>query len=320
MRKPFVLTIDVEPDDRVPDQAAAGDWAGLDVCVGWLEELRPLLAERTGRPVRFNWFLRADPQVAGVYGSADWVFRHHGPTLRRLAAAGDGIGLHVHAWRHRPEAGGWVAEHGDAAWVDFCVRSSHSAFRAAWGQSPHAFRFGDHWLSDGLVRTLGRLGFRYDLTIEPGAQPAAALVPGERSSGALPDFRSAPRRPYRPSRRDFRRPARWWPRRLWHVPVTTGCINCGPAVIPARVEDHHAMVHLNLGLDPGWVRGILDATLAAEPLVVSVARTGDAMLAGAPERFRANLEHLAAHPALAERAFVTPAEAVGWWRRQRSAA
>ena len=309
--RPFVLTVDVEPDDRRPGKDPA--WDGVDLCVDWLEALRPRLAARTGAAVRFNWFLRCDPQVDAAFGAADWLFRNRGEVFRRLAAQGDSVGLHVHAWR-ADGSGEWVADHGDHRWVAHCLRLGHATFTRAWGQPPRTFRFGDRFLSDGLVRLLARLGFDYDLTLEPGMRAARANVATEAATGELPDLSTVSRRPYRPSRRDFRRPARWLPRRLWHLPVTTGCINCGSAVIPRRVEDHHAMVHLNLALDPGWIRGILDAAFG-EPLVVSVARTGDAVLAGAAARFGANLEHLAEHPALAGTAFVTPAEAVAAWRR-----
>ncbi len=140
------------------------------------------------------------------------------------------------------------------------------------------------------------------------------MVPGENATGALPDFRLAPRLPYRPSRSNYLEPGRFLRRRrLWIVPVSTGCVN-GPA-LPAEVSLDQDFVHLNLGLDPAWIRHILDGVMdGKEPVVVSVARSGDLASPLGRERFRENLEYVAAHPGIAGRAFEGPREAVSRWR------
>ena len=313
MREIFVATIDVEPGDRQLAPGERPEWSGFLDCCRLFERLRERLRLHTGRPVHFSWFLRMDPQVAAVYGSPGWVAERYGEALRALERAGDLIGLHVHAWQWRPEEDAWVAAHGDPRWVRRCVAFGAAAFGAARRRPLRAFRFGDRWLSNPTVAQLARLGVRYELTVEPGMREAPGMVPSERSTGALPDTREAPRRPYRPSLADYRRPGRWLRRRLWELPVSTGCVN-GPA-LPARFEPQHDVVHLNLGLRPEWVRHLLDGLLAApEPIVVSVARTGDAESPAGLASLVENLGYLAEHPAIAARVFATPPEAIALYR------
>ena len=271
--------------------------------------------QRTERPVALNWFLRMDPQIARVYGTAAWVARRHGGLLRALADRGDLMGLHVHAYRWDEVTPGWVTDHGDPQWVERCVADGVRAFVAAWGHPPRAFRFGDRWLSNRVISQLARLGVRQDLTLEPGTKAIPALRPSERTTGSLPDFRHAPRHPYRPANADYRVEGQWpFRRRLWMLPVSTGCVNGPP--LPNRIEPRHDFVHLNLGLSPEWIRHLLDGLLEAEPIVVSVARTGDALHPEGRANLLENLERLATHAGMAQRVVTSPAKAIGIFRRR----
>jgi hypothetical protein len=309
VRRPFVLTVDVEPQGRELGSIGEREWPGFLATVGVLEGARRRLRERTRRAPQFSWFVRADPQIERTHGAAEWAFLRYEPELRRLAAEGDAVGLHVHAFRWSDDHASWITDFANAPWVARCVSVGWRAFRAAWRGNPDAFRFGDRWLSNAVVHQLERLGCTVDVTIEAGMPPMERMVATERSSGGVQDYRTVPRHPYRPSRADFRRPGGWLPRRLWHLPVSSGCVNLKP-VIPLLVEDRHDMVHLNLGLDPGWICGILDAAFEAGGCVVSVARTGDLADERAADHFRTNLHHLVEHPALAECELMRPDRAV----------
>jgi hypothetical protein len=256
-----------------------------------------------------------DAEIAARSGSAAYLFESHGRLLSRLVAEGDELGLHVHALR-TDAAGDWYNEHEDAAWIRQCTRAAARAFAAASGRPARSFRFGDRFLSNAMIAELPGLGVRYDLTLESGQKAAPRMVSAERATGSLPDFSAACRNPYRPTRRDYLSPARhWWQaRRLWMVPITTGCVNGAP--LPARVGDEHDIVHLNLALRGDWVGIILDAVLAAgQPVVASVARTGDLVSAASRRDFVENLGRLAEHPLLTGRVFTNAAEAVAIYRR-----
>ena len=310
----FVLTVDVEPDDRLLDPRDRPEWTGFLALIPLIEPLRERLRVRTGRPARFSWFIRMDPQIETAYGDAGWAVRRYANAFEDFRSRGDSFGLHHHAYRWLESERVWISDHANADWIDAAVSRACSAFARALGSLPESFRFGDRWLSGRLVERLDRLGIRHDLTLEPGLRPVPALVPGEKATGSLPDFRLAPRFPYRPSRSNYLEPGRFLRRRrLWIVPVSTGCVN-GPA-LPAEASADHDFVHLNLGLDPVWIRHILDGVMEeGEPVVVSVARTGDLASPLGREQFRENLEYVASHPGLADRVFEGPRQAVSRWR------
>ena len=308
----FVLTIDVEPDDRLIERRQRPEWQGFLDLLPWIERFRDRLSERTGARARFNWFLRMDSQIETAYGEIGWAARHYAESLAQLRTRGDSIGLHHHAFRWRE--GRWVSDFGDEAWIESVVERAFEAFVRETGRLPEGFRFGDHWLSDRVLALLDRLRIPVDLTLEPGLRPAPSIVPGEESTGSLPDFQQALRRPYRPSRSNYLEPGSFLRRRrVWMLPVSTGCINGPPLPAPVGPEDD--FVHLNLGLDPRWIRHILDGLMTAqEPVIVSVARTGDFVLPGGRTRFRENLEYVTSHPRIRERVFESPGEAVSRWR------
>lgn len=299
---PVHLCLDVEPDDREVAGQPEADWAGTGPFLELVEHFRQKAAA-AGHPVHVNWFLRLDPQVREAYGRADYAHHHFRAGWERARAWGDGFGSHVHAWHRKGDR--WVADHGDPAWVGRCVEQSMDAYEQAFGQPVTMFRFGDHFMSNDVVRRLERRGVRYDLSLEPGLKPAVTLKPGEAASGRLPDYTAAPRHPFFPSRLDYRRPARWWPRRLRMIPVSTGKAE-GPEV-PGWGRGRY--IPLNLALDTAWMTG-LSERLLADPRtthLVWVARTGDY---GVPEfqaHMRANLDYLA-HRGLR---FVRPDEVWG---------
>lgn len=228
---PVLICVDVEPDVREVELDARADWEGFEESFRLFDGLRPRAEDAAGAAARFNWFLRMDPQVAVAYGSAGWAAERYGARLEKLRAAGDELGLHTHAWRR---AGGrWVTDHGDQAWVEHCVRLSFETYERAFGRPCTSFRFGDHWMNNETFGLVESLGARYELTLEPG-QAAARPANGDTYTGAFPDCTRVPRAPYRPSRRDFRRPAAGDARGLWAIPVSTARLPHWPAATPLR--------------------------------------------------------------------------------------
>jgi hypothetical protein len=214
---PVVLCFDIEPDD-IDVRPGAHPWLGFERLLERIGPWRDGLAEATGRPVRFNWFLRMDPQVADIYGSATWAVDRYKTELERLRSDGDLIGLHPHALRWSEVNGRSVADHADADWIDYCVRVSYESYQAAFGEPCRIQRFGDRLMTARAARLSAQLGAEYDLTIEPGAQPVRSLHPGTAATGMTADMRSAPREPYRPSPDD---PMTAGDGRLWMIPLTS---------------------------------------------------------------------------------------------------
>ena len=225
-KTPVVVCIDVEPDERLILPKHKKDWRGFELSCEFFSELRPRLEAVTGSPVRFCWFFRMDPQVEFVYGTANWVVERYPSLINRIRDAGDGLGLHVHAWRWEVNSQRWIADYRDQSWVDHCVRVGFESFRKSFKQPCSYFRFGDHWMNNHTLDLIHKLGARFDLTLEPGQKNGQAQ---DGYTGSFIDCTEVPRNPYRPSEVDFRKPDSAPRRDLWVVPLSSGAADWSPA-------------------------------------------------------------------------------------------
>jgi hypothetical protein len=222
-KTPIVICIDVEPDERLIDPKLREPWTGFDATFEFFNKARLRFQAATGQPVHFSWFLRMDPQIAHSYGSADWVVRQYASLIEGIRRAGDAIGLHIHAWRWEESLGNWVVDL-DQAWVDHCVRLGFESFQASLNETCAYFRFGDLWINDATLALIAELGARIDLTPEPGQRGCRA---DEFFAESYIDTSEMPRRPYHPSKSDFRKPDES-AEQLWIIPITTGSTDWSP--------------------------------------------------------------------------------------------
>ncbi len=308
--RPVLFLIDVEPDDR-KTRSDGGAWESSELAFDRLESLRSRLADATGRSVRFNWFFRFDPQIAETFGSADHVASACPRIVRKAGDGNDAAGIHVHLWRWSPALDTWYNDLRDRQWIQHCVATSVVAFQGIFGHAPHMSRFGDRWLSQDALDAARESGIRYDLTVEPG-------LPGERihddpnATGALPDFRNAPREPYRPRPGNYlaARDDAYGSSDLWEIPVTTTRPGWRPVRRSPWLMRASRSPNLALASRHVWphLRSELDRP-SSGPLVI-VFRSGDL----AQPRFLGNFERttelLARHPALAWCEFTTPADVI----------
>lgn len=214
----IAICVDVEPNERAIDPNVAKDWVGFEKTFEFFEELRPRLEYATQAPVHFSWFLRMDPQIAHAYGSPAWAITRYRRLFDRLETNGDEIGLHTHAWRWDEASSQWIADMGDQAWVEHCVRTSFEAFEQSLNRPCRSFRFGDHWMNDATLDLVERLGVQFDLTAIPGR---TELSMPEQYTGLPPDYSRIPRRPFRPSKISFTQTDEGSLRDLWSVPLST---------------------------------------------------------------------------------------------------
>jgi len=306
---PISLCIDVEPDERCVDPRAQMPWSGFEDLYQHMMRHRELLAQATGSKVRFCWNIRLDPQIEQTYGSPGWVVTHYRHIFESLAAEGDEIGVHTHAWRWDAADGCWIADHGNPAWVEHCVRSSIAVYQDCFGRRPRVFSLGDRFMSNRVLKLLDQLGIICDLTIEPGQRSARSQIAGEKSTGRLPDFRKAPKRPFHPSPWNYQRPGRWLKRKIWAVPVSTGRPH---GIINGLSHPLPECMAITIGFPFPAMRQILEQVLASDPrpYVLTAGRT-DVTLDGFNRvQFELFLRHLAAHPLREQFAFVPPPEAV----------
>lgn len=302
---PIVFCIDCESDAREISAGTQPDWLGLEELVPTMREWRKVFAAASGRPVRFVWTVRADPGIEHVYGHAAWAFDHYRDVWTMLADEGDEIGLHVHPWRWDEPSGRWVADYADDRWTAECIRIAHSAATKVHSLPIRSFRYGDRIMSNTVMRTLADLGIAYDLTLEPGQPQCRAMKHGEHSVGRIPDQRGLRRKPYRPSRLNFRR--RGWLTRsnLWFVPITTGQTL---GHVHGLADDVPPCQTLLLGAPFEAVRPVIEAALhdRNRPYLGAVCRTDVRLDPYNREQFDKTLEFLASHPMRSRFAFETP--------------
>lgn len=291
---PIVICFDSESDDRQIDPRTQPEWVGLERLVPVLEDWRRTFAAATGRPARYVWAVRADPGIAHVYGHGGWAFVHYRHLWDSLAAAGDDIGLHAHPWRWQEEQGVWLADYNEA-WTEECLRLSHAAVAEVYDRPMHSFRYGDRYMNDRIMRTLEDLGVRYDLTIEPNQPPLPYMKLGERTTGLTTDHRGATRKPYRPSKRNFRRPGWLSSRKVWAFPMTTGEPLGHVHGMPDNLPKCQTLL---LGTPFEALRPIMEAALndRDHPYLAAIVRTDVREDPFNREQFDRALDFLATHP------------------------
>lgn len=312
-RRPIVLIVDVEPDGRAVLDRDNG-WSGSLDALAQLDDLRGRLEEATRTPVKFNWFLRADPQIAGTWGRADWVAEACPRIIRSIEANDDYCGIHVHMWRWNKKREAWFTEFTDPEWVEECVVTAIDAFRGIFGEAPAANRFGDRWISEAAIDVLRRCGIRFDLTVEPGL-PDMPVQDDPHATGWLPDFRGAPREPYVPAGNDYMvaaPPA--GSNDLWMLPLTTTKVGWRLVRRPPFIV--RASRSPNLVLDHSTVWPHIRTTLnrAAHTPIVIAMRSGDLANRSFLRNYRRTTAGLVRHPALAYCEFTAVDEAISRWR------
>jgi peptidoglycan/xylan/chitin deacetylase (PgdA/CDA1 family) len=318
-RIPILILADCEPDPRLVSRDSPDRWTGFEQFFDYLSSRRAAFGARTGVPARFGWFWRVDLQVEVVYGAAEWPLRTYARQIADSEAHLDEHGLHTHAWQWDEGLSEWVADHGTQPVVEACVRQAFAAFERVFGRGCRIFRFGDGWINEATLRLLEDLGVQIDLTVEPGHAGVPSLVPDERSTGSIPDRRSAPREPYRPARHDFTRRDRGHETKLWCIPVTTGHYRVWPWEGRGRrspqawieATRRHPMT-LNLGFDPRRFLPIFDSAVSAgrRPYAAMVVRTDVGSHAGLLACVRRNLDAMLNHRLADRFVFVTPTEAL----------
>jgi len=320
MKIPIIMCIDVEPDDREIDVFEPRDWKGFEQAYCFFSELRPRLERATAAAVRFSWFLRMDPQIEYVYGSPSWVVARYPGIFKEIESTGDELGLHTHAWRWDGLLRRWVADHGNQEWINHCVRTSFKAFQKALGRPCQSFRFGDHWMNSKTMGLIEELGARFDLTMEPGRKATPALNSRELSTGSLPDYKSVPRRPYQPSRANFKEPGSRHKRQLQVIPLSTARRGRPKIKRPLSLKQVakyflngvREPVPLNPAMSTGEFCPMIDSILyiRSEPYVALAARADDC----GKQRYNIeqNFEQILSHPLADRFVFVTPVTAISF--------
>jgi|GEM_PF-1933583 len=299
---PVVVCIDVEPDDHLFEPGHSPGWSGAKAALDLFQDLREGLQLQTGKEVKFSWFWRLDPQIGVAFQRPEFLLDFFRQELSSLVDAGDEMAVHVHCFRYDRGEKNWLLDYADGAWVDECVESAYDAYQRFFEHSPHSHRFGDRWLGCTALETLGRLGVRYDLTLEPGH---GARETTETILGSFPDMREIQSGSFRWDGKSFHAASDQKIRpEFWLIPLTTGRVGF-TAKRPGTFT-------LNLALEPRLFRKIVNDSLCLQqfPFLAGVLSTKSMIHPYIANVVRRNLLFLGGHFLAKRMHFVPPAEAL----------
>lgn len=204
----IVIGCDTDPDRAgFVDGASSGtlSWRGMLEGIPRLRESVDSVVDSVGQAPVFTWLLRVDEQVRRTLGEYGSVLRTHRPFLESLESSGDELGWHPHFWRFDEKKGVWFQEAVDIPWQIDMLRAAHRDYMSVFPGRAKSVRMGWDYHNDRTLQTLDDLGVVVDFSAIPGLRTwrEGTAPKGEN----LFDWYATPRRPYTPSRSDYRRPA-----------------------------------------------------------------------------------------------------------------
>ncbi|GAC1686281.1 MAG: hypothetical protein NVS9B3_04670 [Gemmatimonadaceae bacterium] len=206
----IVIGCDTDPD-RPGFLAGAGTgalaWRGMTEGIPALKRSLHGVRDANGREPIVTWLLRADDQIRQLHGSYASIVRTHRSFLRILEESGDELGWHPHFWRREDNTGSaWYQEVEDIDWQVTMLREAYADLASSVAGPIASVRMGWDYHNNHTVGALEELGVTVDFSALPGLRSFTGAPPTRRDN--LFDWHTSPRHPFRPSRVDYRRPAR----------------------------------------------------------------------------------------------------------------
>jgi hypothetical protein len=196
---PIALTFDLDPDVfdesiESTEQRRKLTWRCITNGIPRISDRLSSFKDTLGNSPRPTWFVRVDNQIAEFYGRPAFLLEHYCRAFDAVGAAGHEIGWHPHLYR--AVDGGWEQET-DAAVLDARMDEALRDMLEL-GHRPVCARIGEAYGSVGIMRTLDRLGIKFDATAMAGRRRV--------DSQRMIDWIPTPHDGYRPSCADHRVP------------------------------------------------------------------------------------------------------------------
>jgi hypothetical protein len=183
----IVFTVDVDQDGMtVENERNALSWESV-------EQVIPIGGVFAARALPVTWFVRADNQMAEIYGSVAYLLDEYRELWSSLRARGDEIAWHPHLYE-RNAAGVFESDLDDERCASK-LRDTHAEL-AAQGLEFASVRIGEAFHGNSMMRTLSNLGLQVDSTAIPGRR--------RHDHARFFDWEPTPTQPYRPSASDYR--------------------------------------------------------------------------------------------------------------------
>jgi hypothetical protein len=209
-----IVGCDCDPDrpryggPRYDDRRSPLKWRGVNEGISLLHKCLQRIESVSGVKVKVTFFLRSDTQMAEIHGAAAWPALEYAGMWRELEEQGHELAWHPHLWRWSSQWECWFQETQDSEWIDECLNGGHTAISDALGRNPASCHMGWTFQNNITMNALSRLGVGIDFSACPGVYSEG----GPGNSGTrydnMIDWIGTPRKWYRPSAVDYRRPAR----------------------------------------------------------------------------------------------------------------
>lgn len=266
-----VLGCDCDPDRSTfggyPYAEDKLAWRGNEIGIKRFQRAREEFHRRTDMWPLMSWFIRADAQVAYIYGDAGYCLQKDSALWTSLESDGDEIAWHPHFWA-RSDTHGWYQNISDDAFMRSCLKAGFAGFTSARGRPPTTSHMGWCFHNNTSIGILAEMGLTAD----------CSAVPGHNSLGAgrldQSDWSLTPLHPYHPSSVDYRQPARADGTALpiLEIPVSVGNAKILRVLKTLRFAMKHGVKHCsiasfeeqvpNIAFPPSLFRPIADRAIA----------------------------------------------------------
>jgi len=254
---PVALCCDVDPDrdDFRRTVGAIGQeltWQGATKGIRRLLEELDRSPSQMSEEVHFNWFLRADLQVAEVHGNPAWPWNAWSDLLDTFRDRGDEVGWHPHFWRRHAGRRAWFQETSDEEYMEMCLRKGFDGIPVTW--RPKIVRTGWDFHTASTMSVLSDMRLVADLSALPGVSSAGSIDPKTGMPIVVRDWTGALDRPYHPSRLDPRQEAETAEERLEILEVPVSTFRLPPSLrLVKRARDAARGVGTRLGMSEPYV-------------------------------------------------------------------
>jgi hypothetical protein len=183
-------------------------WRGISEGIDLLRERLQRIESLTDIKPKVVFCLRSDPQVEETCGETAWLIKKYADTWHELEDEGHELAWHPHLWRWSDESKCWFQEIEDSEWIGRCLEHGFEEFSRALGYNPATSHMGWTFHNNVTMRKIAELGLRVDFSACPGVYHEGGPGDGGTVFDNMIDWREAPQTWYRPSKADYRRPAR----------------------------------------------------------------------------------------------------------------
>jgi hypothetical protein len=294
----IAITFDLDPDHF--DSSTSSNykydiptWKSIEKGVPVILDSLENFTDSVGNSLKATWFVRADGQIADLFGNPAAMFEKYRETLDNLCKLEHEIAWHPHLYKK--EGRGWLQENNS----QMLAKQLKDTYKDIlnYNYTPTSIRVGENYFSSTILSTIEKLGILYDSTSMPGRK--------RDDNERLFNWECAMQSPYYPSRDDYRLPEEGR-KKLLEIPLS---------MLPIKTTyDKEAYLrYVDLTFHYSLIYPALGILLSHQPYLVTVSHPGvllygsdqkkHGLLNFSIENFKKNINQIIQHCNQIERPF-----------------